>query len=62
MKEKVNCQYVKDYVDPNCPKNGKCKGIKAKCFELSTKDVEDFVSKIGDNYEAQLYFERKKNF
>jgi hypothetical protein len=56
MKENVKCQYVKDYVDPNCsnPEKQKCSPTKAKCFELTEKDTKEFTSKILENYEIQL--------
>lgn len=55
MKTPIKCKKVDEYVDPECKDASKCTKTVPECPKVLTKeDIQQFVTKIGDDYEAQL--------
>jgi len=50
----ITCRKLVDYVDPTCTNDNQEGCVKAECPKLSKTDVEAFIEKIDENYEAQM--------
>ena len=56
MLKEIKCQRLDKYVDLSCtnPKEQGCTPIKPDCQKLTKEDVNKFIQRIKENYEAQL--------